>query len=142
MLLLLFNGDPGAEPPVIPPAVAVPAGHGTLADAEAEWRKVEAADEQPAKVRRKVKREAARATYFTDPLPDVAQVYVARLQAEKASAEFAEMRALLDLQTQTSTVRADIARAAVVMARKKQAQAAQQLEEFDVMYIASILANA
>lgn len=139
MLLLLFRG---ASAPVT--GNAVPAGHGTLADAEAEWasRPVQEAIEQPAKVRRRIKREAARAEYFSDPLPDVARAYVDRLQAEKASAVVAEMRALLDLQAQTSTVRADIARAAVVMARKKQAHAAQQLEEFDVMYVATILANA
>lgn len=138
MLLLLFGAVHA------PPAIAVPAGHGTLADAEADWaaRKVQEAVAEPAKVRRRLTREAARATYFAEPLPDVARVYVERLQAEKASAELAEMRALLDLQAQTSTVRAGIARAAVVMARKKQARAAQQLEEFDVMYVAAILAGA
>ena len=125
------------------------AGKGkSLAEHEAEWASrrawdaVEQAQQEPAQVRRRVRRQAAREVYFADPLPDVARVYVDRLKAEKEAAQLAEMRALLDLQAQTSAVQAEIARAAVQMARRKQQQAAQQLEEFDVMYVAAVLASA
>lgn len=141
---LLFVGG-AVAPPATPPG----AGKGkSLADHESEWasRKawdaVEQAQQEPAQVRRRVRRQAAREVYFADPLPDVARVYVDRLKAEKEAAQLAEMRALLDLQAQTSAVQAEIARAAVQMARRKQEQAAQQLEEFDVMYVAAVLANA
>ena len=140
---LLFVG--GAVAPLVTPG----AGKGkSLAEHEAEWasRKawdaVEQAQQEPAQVRRRVRRQAAREVYFADPLPDVARVYVDRLKAEKDAAQLAEMRALLDLQAQTSAVQAEIARAAVQMARRKQQQAAQQLEEFDVMYVAAVLASA
>jgi hypothetical protein len=126
-------------------AVTTPTGAGrgrrTLADYEREWAQ-KPLDELPAQERRRVKRQAAREVYMAPPLPDVAQVYVDRLKAEKEAAQLAEFRALLDLQAQTSTVQAEIARAAVQMARKKQAEAAQALEEFDVMYVAAILAEA
>ena len=145
MSLLLALVGSGVEPPALP----VGAGKGkSLADHEAEWSSrraweaVEAAQQEPAQVRRRVRRQAARTVYFTDPLPDVARVYVDRLKAEKEAAQLAEMRALLDLQAQTSAVQAEIARAAVQMARRKQEQAAQQLEEFDVMYVAAVLASA
>jgi hypothetical protein len=122
---------------------SVGAGKGskTLAEYEAEWRD-RPIEELPAKVRRLVKRKAAREVYFADPLPEVAQVYVDRLKGQRYQAELAEMRALLDLSAQVSETQADIARAAVQMARKKQAEAAQALEEFDVMYVATILAEA
>lgn len=129
-------------------ALNVAAGKGSLADYEAEWAlkraqdAIEKAQGEPAKVRRRVRRQAAREVYFAPPLPDVAQVYVERLKAERYEAELAEMRALLDLSSQASAVKADVARAAVQMARKKQADAAQALEEFDVMYVAAILAEA
>jgi hypothetical protein len=116
-------------------------GSKTLADYEREWQD-KPLDELPAKVRRIVKRQAAREVYFATPLPDVALVYVERLKAERYEAELAEMRALLDLSAQTSAVKAEVAKAAVQMARKKQADAAQALEEFDVMYVAAILAEA
>lgn len=124
-------------------AVQTGAGKGskTLADYEREWLN-KPIEELPAKARRLAKRQAAREVYFAPPLPDVAQVYVERLKAERYEAELAEMRALLDLSSQASAVKADVARAAVQMARKKQADAAQALEEFDVMYVAAILAEA
>ena len=121
---------------------------GSLADYEAEWAlkraqdAIEKAQGESSKVRRRVRRQAAREVYFAPPLPDVAQVYVERLKAERYEAELAEMRALLDLSSQASAVKAEVARAAVQMARKKQAAAAQALEEFDVMYVAAILAEA
>jgi ABC-type amino acid transport system permease subunit len=122
-------------------AVGAGVGSKTLAEYEAEWRD-RPIEELPAKVRRLVKRKAAREVYFADPLPEVAQVYVDRLKGQRYQAELAEMRALLDLSAQVSETQADIARAAVQMARKKQAEAAQALEEFDVMYVATILAEA
>jgi hypothetical protein len=121
---------------------------GSLADYEAEWalkraqEAIEKAHGASSQVRRRVRRQAAREVYFAPPLPDVAQVYVERLKAERYEAELAEMRALLDLSAQTSSVKAEVAKAAVQMARKKQADAAQALEEFDVMYVAAILAEA
>lgn len=137
LLLALTGGD------VVPPPSQIGAGRGskTLADYEREWQD-KPLDELPAKARRIVKRQAAREVYFAPPLPDVARVYVERLKAERYEAELAEMRALLDLSAQTSAVRGEVARAAVQMARKKQADAAQALEEFDVMYVAAILAEA
>lgn len=126
----------------------VAAGKGSLADYEAEWAlkraqdAIEKAQGESSKVRRRVRRQAAREVYFAPPLPDVALVYVERLKAERYEAELAEMRALLDLSSQASAVKAEVARAAVQMARKKQADAAQALEEFDVMYVAAILAEA
>ena len=126
----------------------VAAGKGSLADYEAEWAlkraqdAIEKAQGEPSKVRRRVRRQAARDVYFAPPLPDVALVYVDRLKAERHEAELAEMRALLDLSSQASAVKAEVARAAVQMAQKKQADAAQALEEFDVMYVAAILAEA
>lgn len=140
--LLLVGGGTAAPP------VASGAGKGSsLADYEAEWARkraeqaLEAAQDAPAQVRRRIKREAARKIYF-DPLPDVAQVYVERLKAEKEAAKLAEMRALLDLAAQTSAIQAEIARAAVLMAQRKRAEAERAIEEFDVMYVAAILAEA
>jgi hypothetical protein len=103
---------------------------------------IEKAQGQTARVRRRVRRQAAREVYFAPPLPDVAHVYVEHLKAERYEAELAEMRALLDLSYQASAASAEVARAAVQIARKKQADAAQALEEFDVMYVAAILAEA
>jgi hypothetical protein len=125
------------------PQVGAGKGGRTLADYEREWQN-KPIEALPAKVRRLVKRQAARDVYFAPPvqLPEIAQVYVDRLKAERYAAELAEMRALLDLSSQASAVRAEVARAAVQMARKKQADAAQALEEFDVMYVAAILAEA
>lgn len=132
----------------VAPPVASGAGKGSsLADYEVEWSRkraeqaLEAAQDSPAQVRRRIKREAARKVYF-DPPPDVAKVYVDRLKAEKEAAKLAEMRALLDLAAQTSAIQAEIARAAVLMAQKKRAEAERAIEEFDVMYVAAILAEA
>ena len=137
--LLLVGG--GAVAPTGP----TPAGRSSLADYEREWegrrQALEQAKDAPAQVRRRIKRQAAREAYFAPALPDVAQVYVDRLKAEREAAQVAEFKALLDLAAQTSAVQADIARAAVVMAQRKQAAAAQALEEFDVMYVAAILAS-
>jgi stress response protein YsnF len=127
------------------PQVGAGKGGRTLADYEREWQS-KPIEALPAKVRRLVKRQAAREVYFQPPadaqLPDVARAYVDRLKAERYTAELAEMRALLDLASQASAVRAEVARAAIQIARKKQADAAQALEEFDVMYVAAILAEA
>lgn len=137
MLLLLFRGAAS----VVAAPVVGGRGSKTLADYEAEWRD-RPIEELPAKARRLVKRKAAREVYFSEPLPEGAQVYVDRLKGQRYQAELAEMRALLDLSAQVSETQAEIARAAVQMARKKRAEAAQALEEFDVMYVATILAEA
>ena len=54
----------------------------------------------------------------------------------------AETKALLDLMVTTSGVRAEIARAAARIARRQAEEAARLIEEFDVMYVAAVLAEA
>lgn len=127
---------------VAPPPVVAGKGGKTLAEYEAEWAN---SPPQTAQERRRLKREAARKVYlepFKPELPDVAQAYIDRLKAELDAARTAEIAALLDLRAQTSAVQADIARAAVLMAEKRRADIARQIEEFDVMYVAAILAEA
>lgn len=121
--------------------VAAGAGSKSLAEYEAEWRD-RPTEGPPAKVQKRATIKAAREVYFPAYLPDVAQVYVDRLKAQKESARVAEVRAWLDLQEQTSALRADIARAAISMAQRKQAKAKRELEEFDVMYVAAVLESA
>ena len=127
-----------------PPAPTItPAGRGrrTLAEWEADWAKrVENKPVTP-KAKRRLKREAAREVYF-DPLPDVAQAYIERLKAEQEAARLAEFRALLDLQVEASQVQRDIAHAALLMAQRQYEETKRRIEEFDVMYVAAILAEA
>ena len=123
------------------PAVVTGGIGRTLAYYEAQWARRGTKD-APAKERRQAKRQAARAVYFPPPLPDVAREYVERLKTEREEAKKAEFQALMDLASKPSEIHADIARAAVLMAQRKQAAAAQALEEFDVMYVAAILGSS
>lgn len=125
------------------------AGHGSrLADYEAQWankrvqQALDAVEHAPtSKARRRAKREAAREVYFA-PLPDVAQVYVDGLKQKVEAARIAELRALMDLGDESRKIRQDIAQAAVVLAQRQRMEAERAIEEFDVMYVATILANA
>lgn len=118
----------------------------SLAEYEAEWafkraqEAIEKAQGKPAQVRRRIKREVAREVYFKTPAE--VQAKADTLKAQREIAQLAEMRALLDLAATTSAAQAEIARIGVEMARRKKAEADAAIEEFDVMYIAAILAGA
>lgn len=125
------------------------AGRGSrLADYEAQWatRRVqealEAVESAPtSRARRRAKREAAREVYF-EPLPDVAQQYVDGLKAKVEAARVVEIRALMDLGDESRVIRQEIAQAAVALAKARRLEAERAIEEFDVMYVATILASA
>lgn len=124
------------------------AGKGsTLADHEAEWalkrahEAIEKAQGESSQVRRRVRRQAAREVYF-QPLPDVAQQYVDGLKAKVEAARVVEIRALMDLGDESRVIRQEIAQAAVALAKARRLEAERAIEEFDVMYVATILASA
>ena len=115
-----------------------PAGHGTrLADYEQQWSQQEQVEPAPV-VRPKAKRRAE--VHTLNALPEVARVYVDRLKAERDEARTDEIRALMALGSEATAIRVEVTRAAAEFARRKQEAAAQALEEFDVMYVAAILA--
>jgi hypothetical protein len=126
----------GSEAPAIPKA-----GKGrTLAEIEAEWAKTRE-ETQPKKAARKARTKIVREVYFA-PRDEVATAYVDRLKQEREAAQLAEMRALLDLQAETGRVSAEIARAALELARQQARETQRRLEEFDVIYVAAMLAEA
>lgn len=123
------------------------AGKGkTLADYETEWalqranEAIDRAQKAPSQERRRIKRQAAREVYFKAPAE--IQQQSDQLKARRDIAQIAEIRALLDMAAAQSSAQAEIARVAVDMARKKKREADAAIEEFDVMYVAAVLAEA
>ena len=128
----------GASAAVTP----VPAGHGSrLADYEQQWLRQETREQVQAP-KPKAKPKAKAETHKPNALPEPVQQYVDKLQADYDSARTAEIRALMDLGSQARAIREEVTLAAIEHARRKQAAAAQAIEEFDVIYVAAILATA